>query len=117
MRWFYPLLVGLLFGTIQTGYFIRLSFGLASTYGTFLMITLSWLAGSVIGLRLERIRAVPLRLGPWLSLVPFLFAQGLLIALPFHSELWPLYAVLVMISGVFSGLFFSRLGANIKPVP
>src|SRR5712691_7049297 len=115
MRWFYPLLVGMLFGTIQTGYFIRLSFGLASTYGTFLMITLSWLAGSGIGLRLERVRAVSLRVGPWLSLSPFLLAQALLILLPFHADLWPLYAVLVMTSGVFSGLFFSRLGAEIMP--
>src|SRR5258708_26298654 len=107
MRWFYPVLVGLLFGTIQTGYFIRLSFGLASTYGTFLMITLSWLAGSVIGLRLEHVRAVSLRGGPSLSLVPFLLAQVLLILLPFHSDLLPVYAVLVMTSAVCCCLVFS----------
>ncbi len=108
----YPLLVGMLFGAIQTAYFFRLSFALASTYNTFLMITLSWLAGSIVGLRSR----LPLRVGPWICLLPYLLVQVLVNALPFRADLWPIYAVLIVASGIFSGAFFAQMGAVIKPV-
>jgi hypothetical protein len=49
-------------------------------------------------------------------LVPYLSTQVLLNMLPFRSDLWPLYAALVFVSGIYSGLFFARLGAVIRPV-
>jgi hypothetical protein len=116
MRWFYPFLVGTLFGVIQTGYFFQLDFALASTYGTFLLITLSWLAGSVVGLRISRFSFFTLQRGPWICLVPYVLTQALLSAAPFQSGLWPLYAALVLVSGTFSGVFFARLGEVIRPV-
>src|SRR5947209_7113111 len=101
MRWFYPLLVGMLFGSIQTAYFFRLNFALASTYQTFLMVTLAWLLGSGIGLRSK----LTLRPAPWICLLPYLAAQLLVNALPFRGDLWPVYAILVLISGTASGIF------------
>ena len=116
MRWLYPSIAGVLFGVVQTGYFFQLNFALSSTYGTFLLVTLSWLLGSIIGLRLGRVQILSLRVGPWLCVLPYGIAQLLLGALPFRSDLWPVYGTLVLISGIYSGLFFARLGALIQPV-
>ncbi len=116
MRWIYLFLVGLLFGVIQTGYFFQLSFALASTYGTFLLVTLAWLSGSVVGLRASRAPILTLHVGPWLCFVPYVITQLVLSAFPFQSDLWPVYGVLIVISGVFSGLFFARLGEVVRPV-
>jgi hypothetical protein len=112
MRWIYLLLVGIFFGALQTAYFFRLSFALASTYNTFLMVTLAWLAGSLIGLRVR----LPLRLGSWLCLMPYLLAQVLVNGLPYRADLWPIYAMLVLFSGIFSGLFFAQMGEVVRPV-
>ncbi len=116
MRWFYPFIVGLLFGVVQTGYFFQLDFALASTYGTFLLVTLAWLAGSVLGLRASRAPFLTLYTGPWICLAPYVVTQLLLSALPFQSGLWPLYGALVLASGIFSGLLFARLSEAIRPV-
>src|SRR5689334_22358290 len=116
MRWVYPFLVGLLFGVIQTGYFFQLSFALASTYGTFLLVTLAWLTGSIVGLRASRLSVLTLHKGPWICFVPYIATHLLLNAFPFQSNLWSVYAALVLISGTFSGLFFARLGEVIRPV-
>jgi hypothetical protein len=116
MRWLYPFIAGLLFGVVQTGYFFQLTFALSSTYGTFLLVTLAWLAGSLVGLRLNRARVLSLRVGPWLCVLPYGAALLLLGALPFHAEVWPIYGLLIAISGIFAGVFFARMGAVIQPV-
>lgn len=116
MRWLYPFIAGLLFGVVQTGYFFQLTFALSSTYGTFLLVTLAWLAGSLAGLRLNRVQVLSLRVGPWLCVLPYGATLLLLGALPFHSEVWPIYSLLIVISGIFSGLFFARMGTVIQPV-
>ncbi len=116
MRWVYPFLAGLLFGVVQTGYFFQLNFALASTYGTFLLVTLAWLSGSIVGLRASRMPILSLHLGPWLCFLPYVVTHFVLNAFPFQSNLWPLYGALVLISGTFSGLFFARLGEVIRPV-
>ena len=116
MRWLYPTLAGVLFGVVQTGYFFYLNFALSSTYGTFLLVTLSWLVGSIVGLRLGSVLLLSPRIGPWLCILPHIVTQLLLGALPFRSDLWPIYAVLIAISGIYSGLFFARMGAVMKPV-
>jgi hypothetical protein len=116
MRWVYPFLVGLLFGVVQTGYFLQLSFTLASTYGTFLLVTLAWLLGSIIGLRASRISVLSLHTGPWICFVPYIGTHFLLSAFPFQSNVWPLYGVLILTSGTFSGVFFARLGEVVRPV-
>jgi hypothetical protein len=116
ISWLYPFLIGLLFGFIQTGYFIRLSFALASTYGTFLMVTLAWLAGSIAGLRLNSVRRLTLSGGMWLCIVPYLVALLFVYTHPFQGQWWPIYTLLIFMSGSFSGLFFARTGEVISPV-
>jgi hypothetical protein len=116
MRWLYPFTVGILFGILQTSFFIRLSFALASTFGTFLMVTLAWLAGSMVGLHLSTARYATLKNGLAIAIIPYLVIQALLALFPFQSALWPLYAVLIITSGAFSGIFFARMGSVVKPV-
>jgi hypothetical protein len=115
-RRLYPFVVGLLFGVIQTAYFFQLNFALASTFTTFLMVTLAWLLGSVLGLRISGLAVLTLSSGPWICLIPYVVTQIALNALPFRTELWPVYGLLVLVSGIFSGLFFARLGALVQPV-
>lgn len=116
MRWLYPFAIGLLFGFIQTGYFIRLSFALASTYGTFLMVTLAWLAGSIAGLRFNAYKRIGLLSGLWLCIIPYAIALFFVNLHPFQAYWWPVYTLLIFISGSFSGLFFARMGEVIRPV-
>jgi hypothetical protein len=115
-HWFYPFAVGILFGVVQTAYFIQLNFELASTYGTFLMVTLAWFTGSIVGLRLSQTRRFALSAGPLICILPYLVTLIMLGALPFQADVWPLYSVLVLVSGVFSGLFFGRLAEIVQPV-
>src|ERR1700712_2859655 len=100
LRAIYPALVGLLLGTLQTGLYFQLSFTLSSGFGTYLMVTLCWLVGSMIGvLWLARLR---------LSTLAVLLLAGcayalcclLLLLLPFNTALVPLYAVLILLVGV-----------------
>lgn len=107
----YPTLVGLLLGLMQTGLFFQLSFTLSSSYGTFLLVTLSWLVGGVIGAYALARLSYPIAHFLILALVAY-FACGLLIQIaPFNSALWPVYAGLVILSGLYPGVFFARMAA------
>jgi hypothetical protein len=110
MRRMYPSLVGLLLGLLQTGLYFQLSFTLSSSYATFLMITVCWLVGSMVGILL----APKVRLGLNSFLLPGLltyFACALLLqAAPFNTQLWIVYAALIVVIGIYPGVFFVRLG-------
>lgn len=106
----YPLLVGLLLGALQTGLFFQLSFTLSSSYGTFLMITVCWLLGSAGGITLEGRFAFPLRGLIALALLAYFACGALVMAAPFNTRLWPLYAALIMLTGLYPGAFFARMG-------
>lgn len=108
---FYPTLVGLLLGLMQTGLFFQLSFTLSSSYGTFLLVTLSWLVGGVIGAyRLTGTKHSSNRF-LMLALAAYLLCGLLLQLAPFNTTLWPLYGGLVMLSGLYPGVFFARMSA------
>jgi len=106
---FYPVLVGLLLGLLQTGLFFQLSFTMSSSIATFLMVTLCWLLGSAIGVySLGKTR--------WksegfmaLALLAYAACAVLLGLLPFQTGMWPVYAVLVMLTGFYPGVFFARM--------
>jgi hypothetical protein len=109
VRWIYPSLVGLLLGLLQTGLFFQLSFTLSSSYRTFLMITVCWLFGSVIGLRLAKAANWPLNNILALALVAYFACVVLLAVAPFQTQIWPLYAGLIGLMGLYPGVFFTRL--------
>lgn len=111
LRWVYPSLVGLLLGSLQTGLYFQLSFTLSSSFTTFLMVTLCWLIGSVIGVRILQGRRFPLNGFLLLALAAYFACAVMLNAAPFNTQLWPLYALLIIVTGFYPGVFFARLGA------
>lgn len=108
----YPSLVGILLGLLQTGLFFQLAFTLSSSFTTFLMVTVCWLVGSVIGIRLARWQALPLNAFVLLSLAAYFACVALLGAAPFDTRLWPVYAGFILLTGLYPGVFFVRLGAH-----
>jgi hypothetical protein len=104
----YPLLVGTLLGLLQSGLFFLLTFTMSSGFTTYLLITLCWLMGGVVGtLYVHRLT---------LSLHPLLLMMLLAYALcawlvsdnPFNTQIWPIYGCLISLAGVYPGVFFAR---------
>jgi len=94
-RAIYPIVVGLLLGTLQTGLYFQLTFTLSSGFGTYLMVTLCWLLGSMIGvlwLARQRISTLAVLL---LAACAYVFCSLLLLFMPFNTTLVPLYAGLM----------------------
>ena len=112
LRGSYPTLVGLLLGLLQTGLFLQLSSTLSSGFNTFLLVTLCWLLGSAFGVYYAA-RVFPLKTGAFLALTLAAYAAcGILLMIaPFNARLWPVYAALILLSGVYPGVFFARMSA------
>jgi len=110
LRWIYPSMVGLLLGLLQTGLFFQLSFTLSSSFRTFLMVTVCWLLGSVMGIRIAKQVQWPLNRFTLLAILAYFACVLLLGAAPFQSALWPVYAGFIVLAGLYPGVFFVRLG-------
>lgn len=113
-RAIYPSLVGLMLGVLQTGLYFQLAFTLSSGFGTYLMVTLCWLVGSTAGVLYAA--RLPIKTGLFLvvALVGYGVCSALLLAAPFNTTLVPLYAVLVLVAGVYPGVFFARAASVYK---
>ncbi len=111
LRWVYPSLVGVLLGSLQTGLYFQLSFTLSSSYTTFLMVTVCWLLGSAIGVYVAKQVDVPTNAFLALALIAYFGCAFLLIAAPFNTGLWPVYAGCIVLTGLYPGVFFVRLNA------
>jgi hypothetical protein len=111
----YPLLIGCLFGTLQTGYFLQLSFAFSSAAITLFGITLGWLVGSGVGLwlawRSGNNSAVWWRYA-LLSIGSYWLCSELLARFPLQGGWLPVYGALVISSGVYAGWFFSTAGVQ-----
>ena len=106
---FYPLLVGLLLGSLQTGLFLQLMFTFSSGFSTYLMMTLCWLVGSAVGVSYAarwRIRTAYFLL---IAMLAYLCCGLLLHFRPFDTRLWIIYAGLIVVAGVYPGVFFARM--------
>lgn len=108
-RW-YPSLVGLLLGLLQTGLFFHLTFTLSSSFGSFLLVTLCWLIGSAGGALCFTRFNVKLNMFLLLALAAYFACAVLLGLFPFNTTLWPIYGLLIGLSGIYPGVFFARLG-------
>jgi hypothetical protein len=107
----YLVLVGLFLGFLQTGLFFQMSFTLSSSFGTFLLITLCWLLGSALGVLRNSQLSYPTGLLLILALVAYSLCGVLLLILPFKTTLWPFYGGLVILMGLYPGVFFARMSA------
>ena len=112
IRGIYPALVGVLLGLLQTGLFFQFSFTLSSSFGTYLMITVCWLAGSAVGVTMARQGIAPQGHASLLlvGVAAYFACAALLAAFPFNSALTPLYATLTAMIGLYPGVFFVRMG-------
>src|SRR5579871_1540961 len=103
----YPVLIGALFGAMQTGYFFQLSFAFSSSAITLFSVTLAWIAGVVGGLwTTKRVTLRRWQVGG-LSVGSYLACSALLAIFPLHSGLLTLYLLAVVLSGVYAGWFFA----------
>ena len=73
------------------------------------MITVCWLLGSVLGIRIARQVKVELNGFILLGILAYFTCGALLTAAPFNSQLWSLYAIFVLLIGLYPGVFFARL--------
>lgn len=112
LGWIYPPLVGILLGLLQTGLYFQLSFTLSSSFRTFLMVTVCWLVGSVIGVHIASRVHLHLNDFLWLALAAYFACAVLLGLAPFDTQLWPAYASLIVLAGLYPGVFFVRLGEH-----
>src|SRR4051812_49299251 len=106
LLWLYPSLVGILLGLLQTGLFFQLTFTLSSSFRTFLMITICWLLGSAVGIRIAKQVRAHLNGFVLLGMSAYFICVALLGAAPFNTRLWPVYAFLIMLTGLYPGVFF-----------
>ena len=105
---FYPFLVGLLLGWIQTGLFFQLTLTYSSGFTTYLMITLCWLVGSALGAYFGQRLPIPL-VGLLIMMLSVYSVGGWIVNhFPFNSQLWPLYGILIIMAGFYPGVFFAR---------
>src|SRR5689334_4472113 len=109
LHWGYPSIVGVLLGSLQTGLYFHLSFTLSSSFTTFLMVTVCWLLGSVIGVSIAKHIWLPTNAFLALALLAYLSCVLLLTASPFNTGLWSIYACLITLTGLYPGVFFVRL--------
>ncbi|MBC7869480.1 MAG: hypothetical protein H7Y09_01465 [Chitinophagaceae bacterium] len=110
-RRFYPAVTGLLLGLLQTGLFFQLTFTLSSSFRTFLLVTLCWLIGSAVGVTYAAKLHVQLEAFIGLALIAYFACAILLKIVPFGTQLWPVYAVLIGLTGIYPGVFFARMAA------
>lgn len=111
LRAIYPALVGLLLGTLQTGLYFQLTFTLSSGFGTYLLVTICWLFGSLIGVLWIGQRRIATGAILLLSLIAYAVCSLLLLAQPFNTTLFPLYGGLIALVGIYPGVFFARSAA------
>ncbi|MBF0170216.1 MAG: hypothetical protein HQK87_03855 [Nitrospinae bacterium] len=114
-------LFGVELALLQTGAFFHLQVRLTAAYPSYLTVLLTWLAGSIIGLRLARGGA---SLGPvirWTggALVAYYASYLLLRAFPYELTLLPLHGGSTLAAGIAAGVFFAtarRLFLSASPL-
>lgn len=114
MRPIYPTVVGLFLGLVQSGLFFQLSLTLSSSFGTFLLVTLCWLAGSALGVIWLAKWQLPTEL--FISSVFAAYTTMILLlgTVPFETDFMPVYGGLVGVIGIYPGVFFARASAQYR---
>ncbi len=113
-------LFGVELALLQTGAFFHLQVRLTAAYPSYLTVLLTWLAGSIIGLRLAKGGAAkPMVLWFGAALGAYYASYALLIAFPHDLTLLPLHGGATLAAGIAAGVFFAaarRLFATAAPL-
>lgn len=99
----FAFLTGLHFALLQFSYVLLLQINISSTYLTYAIVVMSWMAGTMIGLWWERLEASG---GVIIGLLSYYSVYALLINDPFSTLALPVSAVGVGVTGVWAGRFF-----------
>ncbi len=111
----YPLFVGVLLGLLQSGLFFLLTFTLSSGFTTYLLITLCWLMGGVVGALYVNRMNLSHRALLLMMLLAYALCNWLVSANPFNTQIWPIYGFLISLAGIYPGVFFAR-SSKLYPV-
>ncbi|MFQ5450916.1 MAG: hypothetical protein ACE5E9_09825 [Nitrospinaceae bacterium] len=109
----FAFLTGLYFAILQFCYLILLQVNISSAYLTYMIIVVSWFAGSLVGLWLKNLN-VPL--GVILGLLSYYGVYGLVVKWPFSSFTLFLASFGVFVTGLWAGRFFVFILSGFKTV-
>ncbi len=96
-------LTGFHLALLQFGYLFVLIINITSTYVTYAMIVLSWMAGTVIGLLW---RSLDGRVALCIGVISYYAIYGLVVSDPLSPHTLPFAALGIAISGLWAGRFF-----------
>jgi hypothetical protein len=94
---------GLHLALLQFGYLFMLIMNVSSTYVTYMMIVLSWMGGTLLGLRWSRLDG---RIALALGVAAYYGIYAVIAASPLAGFTLPLAAAGVVFSGLWAGRFF-----------
>lgn len=96
-------LTGLHLALLQFGYLFLLVINITSTYVTYMMIVLAWMAGTLVGLLWRRLDG---RAALGLGVIGYYAIYFLVVSDPLSPHTLPFAALGVAISGLWAGRFF-----------
>ena len=96
-------LTGVHLGLLQTGYLLALQRAISAAHGTYALVVGAWLAGALVGLWLRAGPRVLLAVG----VVAYLAVHSALGSASFSPHAAPLWAPAIMLSGLYSGRYFT----------
>lgn len=99
----YAFLTGLYFSTLQFCYLILLQINISSAYLTYMVITASWLIGSIIGLWMKNLDR---NIGVGLGLFCYYSVYALVVNMPFSGFTLAVAALGAGLAGLWAGRFF-----------
>ena len=99
----YAFLTGLYFSTLQFCYLILLQMNISSAYLTYMVITTSWLVGSITGLWFEKLDR---NMGVGLGLFSYYGVHTMVSNMPFSRYTLVFAALGATVTGLWAGRFF-----------
>jgi len=94
---------GWFFAVLQFSFLMLLQINISSAYLSYMLITLSWMIGTVAGLWIPRLK---MDLGLGLGVISYYLVYALLSYNPFSPFTLPVVCVGVAIAGLWAGHFF-----------
>jgi len=104
-------LTGVFFSFMQFGFLLSLQINVSSTYLTYALVTICWMAGILAGLWTTKFRPVHLML---FQPIAYFFSYYLVTSAPFSSLTFPVAAIAITGSGLWAGRFFPEMFSSIQ---
>ncbi len=96
---------------MQFGFLLSLQINVSSTYLTYALVTICWMAGILAGLWTTRFKPIHLML---FQPVAYFFSYYLVTNAPFSSFTFPVAAIAIIGSGMWGGRFFPEMFRSIQ---